>query len=64
MKRKKQKIGTINQLDLIKHSAGKMNRTMDIVKQGCGIQESKKTYKRCREKRNFSSDYDRGFRVI
>jgi hypothetical protein len=45
-KKKKQKIGVINQLDLIKQSPGKMNRSMEIVRQGAGVHRDKTKYNR------------------
>lgn len=45
-KKKKQTIGVINQLDLIKQSPGKMNRSMEIVRQGTGVHRDKTKYNR------------------
>ena len=45
-KKKKQTIGVIDKLDLIKQSPGKMNRSMEIVRQGTGAHRDKTKYNR------------------
>lgn len=45
-KKKKQTIGVINTLDLIRQSPGKMNRSMEIVRQGTGVHRDKTKYNR------------------
>ena len=49
-KKKKQTIGVIHQLDLIKQSPNKMNSSMDIVRQGVGVHRDKTKYNRKRMK--------------
>ncbi|AGA68311.1 hypothetical protein Desdi_0786 [Desulfitobacterium dichloroeliminans LMG P-21439] len=45
-KKKKQVVGVINQLDLIKQSPNKMNSSMEIVRQGVGVHRDKTKYNR------------------
>lgn len=45
-KKKKQTIGVIHQLDLITRSPCKMNRSMEIVRQGTGVHRDKTKYNR------------------
>lgn len=45
-KKRKQAIDVIKQLDLIKQSPGKMNRSMEIVRQGVGVHRDKTKYNR------------------
>ena len=39
-------VGSINAMDLFLNASGKMNRSMDIVKVGCGTHKDKKKYDR------------------
>lgn len=49
-KKKKQTIGVIKPLELIKHSPDKMNASMAIVRQGTGVHQDKTKYNRKRMK--------------
>jgi len=42
----KKTIGIIKQIDLVKNSANKLNKSMEVVRQGVGIHKSKKGYRR------------------
>lgn len=70
MKRKKparEVIGVVTQLELIKKGANKLNKGSDaIVRQGTGMQESKKHKKQLRKKttRQYLTDYDRGVELV
>lgn len=70
MKRKKpvrEVIGVITQLDLIQKGANKLNKGSDaIVRQGTGVQESKKHQKELKKKttRQYLTDYDRGIEPV
>lgn len=44
--KKKQHIGTIQGIDLMKHSKGKLSRNDGIVKSGTGYHKSEKQYNR------------------
>lgn len=55
-KKKRQTIGVMNQLDLIKKSPNKMNSSMEIVRQGVGVHRDKTKYNR--KKQNQRSYYD------
>ncbi len=61
-KKKKQTIGVINQLDLIKQSPGKMNRSMEIVRQGVGVHRDKTKYNRKTVKQQ--KFYDDGYHCV
>lgn len=57
-KKKKQTIGVINPIDLIKQSPGKMNRSMALVRQGAGVHRDKTKYNRKTAKQeNFYDGY-------
>ena len=53
--KKKEKIGFIDSKELFINSPGKMNRSMDIVKTGCGSHGSKKDYDR--KKKDWKKDF-------
>lgn len=55
-KKKKETIGVINQLDLIKKSANKMNSSMEIVRQGVGVHRDKTKYNRKKLKQQSFND--------
>jgi|GEM_PF-1982209 hypothetical protein len=50
MKGKKQHIGTISGMDLIKNRKGKVNKSQPIVHSGTGYQKSDKHYNRKNKK--------------
>lgn len=50
-KKKVERLMTINVNELLIHSANKLGRHDDIVKTGCGVHKTNKTYTR-REKHN------------
>ncbi|WP_019849405.1 hypothetical protein [Desulfitobacterium sp. PCE1] len=57
-KKKKQTIGVIDPLDLIKRSPDKMNSSMEIVRQGVGVHRDKTKYNRKKAKQeNFYDGY-------
>ena len=49
-KKKKQTIGVIKPLELIKRSPNKMNASMAVVRQGTGVHQDKTKYNRKRMK--------------
>lgn len=55
-KKKKQTIGVINPLDLIKRSPNKMNSSMEIVRQGVGVHRDKTKYNRKKLKQEKFND--------
>lgn len=65
-KKKKETIGVIHQLDLIKKSPNKMNSSMEIVRQGVGVQRDKTKYNRKKfKKQNLYKDvYDDGYHCV
>lgn len=64
-KRKKSQVlqvGTIRPIDLLQHASGKLNKGSDaLVRQGTGVQESKKRKVEMKKKttRQYLSDYGR-----
>lgn len=62
MKKKKEVIGVIKQLDLIKKSPNKMNSSMEIVRQGVGVHRDKTKYNRKKFKQQ--KFYDDGYHCV
>ena len=55
-KKKKQTIGVIKPLELIKRSPNKMNASMAVVRQGAGVHQDKTKYNRKRMKQEGLDD--------
>ena len=53
--KKKISIGKIDSMSILLNSSGKMNRSMDIVKVGCGTHKDKKKYDR--KNKNWKKDF-------